>query len=79
MITLRAEITKTSDGRIKYRYLWILQSKHNFKIRIIRSLKNYISLKRRYSRWMIKTVLNPELISRSRTGEEVIILETEFS
>ena len=78
MITLRAEITKTADGRMKYKYNWILQSKHHFQIRIIRSLKNYIALKRRYSKWMTKTVLKPELVSRSRTGEEVIILETEF-
>lgn len=78
MITLQAEITNTTDGRTHYKYNWILQSEKHFWIRIIKSQQTFMRLKERYSKWMTKTVLAPELVSISRTGETVVILEIEF-
>ena len=78
MITLHEEITITADGRTIYSYNWILQSEHHFLIRINKSREVFEKLKERYSKWMTKTVLDPELISINRMGTTVMILETEF-
>lgn len=78
MITLRAEIDRAIDGNINIHYTWWLQSKNHFMIRTIKSQKAFMQLNARYSKWMMKTVVAPELVKINKTGRTVVILETEF-
>lgn len=78
MITLRAEITNHVDGNVIIKYTWWMQSKNHFVIRKIKSQQAFKQLNERYSKWMTKRVLGPEIVLIRRTGEKVVILETEF-